>query len=285
MAEFLVYTLADAVWDTLRLFPFLLVTYLVLEWLEVKATCKTLNLIQKSGRWGIPVGALCGLLPQCGLAAAAANFYAARIISVGTLIAVFLSTSDEMLPLLISNAVPVDKIVRILLIKFLAGIFWGVGIDFLAYKLLQRKLQIIDIETLCRNEKCQCECGSVIKSALVHCVKISLFVFVVTFFLNVLVATVGVSALYSWLSYPLIGPIVAGIVGLIPNCSASVIITQMYLENTITFGSMMSGVLVGAGVGLLVLYRVNPRIKENLFLTFVLYCAGVITGCLIDWLF
>ncbi len=285
MLVVLLNTFSDALWDTFRLFPFLLVTYLVLEYLEGKTGEKTLNLIQKSGRFGVPIGALCGLVPQCGLAAAASNFYAARVISGGALVAVFLATSDEMLPILISNAVSVEQIVKILLLKVVAGLLWGMVFDLICRRLLQLKPQAIDVETLCHNEKCQCEEGGILKSAFNHSLKISLFVLIVTWLFNLLVISVGVASLSTWISHPFIGPMVAGLVGLIPNCSASVVITQLYLENAITFGTMMSGLLVGAGVGLLVLYRVNPRIKENLLLTLYLYAVGVFSGCMIDWLF
>ena len=284
MSEVLLHTFKHAFFDTINLFPFLLVTYLVLEYLEEKAGNKTLNLIQKSGRLGVPIGALCGLIPQCGLAAAASNFYAARVISIGTLAAIFLSTSDEMLPILISNAVPMEQIIKILLLKAFIGLCWGFGLDLICRRLLRIKPHTVDIETLCHNEKCRCEQGGILKSALNHSLKISLFVLVITWLFDMLVKVVGISALSIWISHPVVGPMAAGLIGLIPNCSASVVITQLYLENAVTFGTMMSGVLVGAGVGLLVLYRVNPRMKENLLLTLYLYAAGVISGCLIDWL-
>ena len=138
---------------------------------------------------------------------------------------------------------------------------------------------------MCHNEKCQCEQGGILKSALTHSLKISLFVLVITWLFSMLVKVVGVSSLSTWIAHPFIGPMAAGLIGLIPNCSASVVITQLYLEKAVTFGTMMSGLLVGAGVGLLVLYRVNPRMKENLLLTLYLYAAGVVSGCLIDCLF
>ena len=285
MFDIVIHAFLHAATDTLKLFPFLLATYLVLEYLEAKAGDKTLNLIQKSGRFGVPVGALCGMVPQCGLAAAASNFYAARVISAGTLVAVFLSTSDEMLPILISNAVSPQQIAKIMLIKVAAGIGWGFVLDLSCRKFFSSAFQPVDVETLCQNENCNCEEGGIFKSALLHTLKISLFVLIITTLFNLLVHIVGVSALSSWLSNSFVGPMAAGLIGLIPNCSASVVITQLYLENAISFGTMMSGVLVGAGVGLLVLFRVNPRLKENLLLTLFLYVSGVVTGGVIDWLF
>lgn len=281
MIEILWLTATEALIDSLKLFPFLLATYLVLEYLEEKAGHKTVNLIRRSGRLGPLIGALCGLFPQCGLAAAASNFYAARVISAGTLMAVYLSTSDEMLPILISNAAPAALIAKILLIKVAAALFFGLVLDFLARRSMLLRPRDVDVETLCRNEDCKCEEG-IWRSALRHSVKITLFVLAVSFLFNLAMEAIGVAPLARFLSYPVVGSVVAGLIGLVPNCSASVIVTQLYLEEAIGFGAMMSGVLVGAGVGLLVLYRVNPRLKENLLITAVLYFSGVLTGCLID---
>ncbi len=283
MEEVLLLTAADALTDMAKVFPFLLATYLVLEYLEERAGRKTVNLIRKSGRAGVFVGALCGLFPQCGLAAAASNFYAARVISAGTLMAVYLSTSDEMLPILISQAAAPELIAKILLLKAGTGLLFGLLIDFFGRYSETLCPCDVDMETLCRNEDCKCGEG-IFLSALRHSVKITLFVLVISFLFNVAMAVIGIAPFARFLSYPVVGSAVAGLIGLIPNCSASVIVTQLYLENAIGFGAMMSGLLVGAGIGLLVLYRVNPRLKENLLLTAILYAAGVLCGSLFDLL-
>ena len=192
MAEIFWHTAADALIDSLKLFPFLLATYLALEYLEEKAGDKTVNLIRRSGRAGPLIGALCGLFPQCGLAAAASNFYAARVISAGTLIAVYLSTSDEMLPILISSAAPVPLIAKILLIKVAAGLFFGLALDFFACRSSLLRPRNVDVETLCRNDDCKCEEGGGIwRSALRHSLKITLFVLVVSFLFNLAMAMLG----------------------------------------------------------------------------------------------
>lgn len=207
------------------------------------------------------------------------------VISAGTLIAVYLSTSDEMLPILISSAAPVPLIAKILLIKVAAGLFFGLALDFFACRSSLLRPRNVDVETLCRNDDCKCEEGGGIwRSALRHSLKITLFVLVVSFLFNLAMAMLGAAPFVRFLSHPLAGPAAAGLIGLVPNCSASVIVTRLYLEGAIGFGAMMAGVLVGAGVGLLVLYRVNPRLKENLLLTAILYSAGVLTGSLIDFL-
>ena len=281
MTDFWYDVTAEALEEAIKLFPFLLVTYLVLEYLERRVGDGTVNLIRKSGKTGPLIGALCGIFPQCGLAAAAANFYAARVISAGTLMAVFISTSDEMLPILISNAAPAVLIVKILALKVTTGVLIGMTLDFAGPKISLLKPRNLDVETLCRNQDCKCEAG-IWQSALRHSLKITLFVFVISWLFSMIMAWIGTAPFARFMNLPVAGPAVAGLIGLVPNCSASVIVTQLYLENAIGFGAMMSGVLSGAGVGLLVLFRVNPRLKENLLLAAVLYLSGVVTGTLID---
>ena len=283
MTELLRHAFFHALTDAGKLFPVLLATYLALEYLEQKAGGKTLDLIRKSGRFGPLIGALCGIFPQCGLAAAAANFYAARVISAGTLLAVFLSTSDDMLPVLIAGSAAPTLIVKILLLKAAVAFVAGLALDFCSRGIPLLKPQTVDVETLCRNEGCKCEEG-ILSSALRHAVKITLFVLVFAFLFNALTAAVGMSAFSRALADPFVGPAAAGLIGLVPNCSASVIITQLYLEKAVGFGVLAAGTLVGAGVGLLVLYRVNPRVKENLLLTGILYVAGVAGGALLGLL-
>ncbi len=281
MIEIMLHAVEHTFFDTLKLFPVLMITYLILEYLETKIGDKTINLISKSGRAGPLIGALCGLFPQCGMAAAASNFYTVRIISAGTLLAVFLSTSDEMLPVLIAGSASPLLILKILMLKAGIGLFVGWMLDFYCRQNTLLKPQNVDVETFCRNENCKCEKG-IWYSALGHSIKITLFVFVFVFLFNLLVVFVGIDRLTHFLSYPFAGPIVSGLLGLIPNCSVSVIVTSLYMEKAITFGTMMSGTLVGAGVGLLVLYRVNHKLKENLILTLILYISGVLAGLILD---
>ena len=238
----------DTLIDGVRLLPFLFITYLIMEYLEHKTEKKTKNIIQKSGKLGPLWGATLGVFPQCGFSAAASNLYAGRVITLGTLIAIFLSTSDEMLPVLISKNAPIGLILKILAIKLVIGIMAGFVIDFIT-----------------------------------HTLNIFLFIIIITFILNIIIHFFGEENLSNLiLNMPIIGPIIAGLVGLIPNCAGSVILTQLYLENVISIGSMIGGLLVGSGIGILILFRVNKNIKENLKILGVLYAIGVICGVIID---
>lgn len=268
----------DTLIDSLRLLPFLFITYLVMEYIEHKTSSKAGVWIQKAGKFGPIAGGLLGVFPQCGFSAAASNFYAGRMITMGTLIAVFLSTSDEMLPIMISDAAAPSVIIRILLIKIGIGILAGFCIDTIWRKEADNK----KIHALCEQEHCHCEKG-ILKSAISHTLQIFFFLVIVSFFLNTIIFFLGEDMLASMLlNRPIAGHLLAGIVGLIPNCAASVLITQLYLEGAVSFGAMMSGLLVGAGIGILVLWRVNHDKKENLKIIGLLYVIGVASGIVID---
>ena len=274
--------LIDTLIDNLKLFPFLFITYLCLEYLEHKTSEKTTEIIRKAGWSGPLIGSLCGALPQCGFSVVAANFYAARVIGIGTLLAIFLSTSDEMLPIMLSAAVPPLLITKILLYKAACGVIFGYAINFVWQKYHARPQ--INIEELCRNENCRCE-DSIIKPALYHSVRITAFIFVFTLILNYSMSYLDISAATAYMQIPLLGEMVSGIIGLIPNCSSSVILTQLYMDDFIPLGALISGSLVNGGVGLLVLFRVNRRLRENLLITAVLYICGVIGGLLTHLIF
>lgn len=268
---------------SIGLLPFLFVTYLVMEYIEHKAGKKAEQIVKKSGKCGPLIGGVLGLVPQCGFSAAASNLYAGRIITVGTLLAVFLSTSDEMLPILISAKVEPAVIGKILGMKALIGVVIGFVTDIFLRKKFQRKEEDLKIEHMCEHEHCHCNEGKIAKSALFHTLQIFFFIVVITFVLNLLIELVGEETLAGILSgKPVIGPLLAGIVGLIPNCAASVLITQLYLEGMLGAGAMMAGLLVGAGVGILVLFRVNDDTKENIRITAWLYVIGVLAGIIIE---
>ena len=265
--------------DTIKLIPFLFLTYLAMEYLEHKTGEKTQKLIRKAGRLGPVLGGLLGIVPQCGFSTAASNLYAGRVISMGTLIAIYLSTSDEMLPILISEQAPVELILRILLVKAVVGMAAGLLVDIMLRKKGDKEHgQIRDI---CEQEHCHCEKG-VFRSALSHTGQITIFILLVTFVMNLILYFVGQDALTNLiLNRPLLGPVLAGVVGLIPNCAGSVAITQLYLQGAMSLGAAMAGLLTGSGVGLLVLFRVNHNKKENLKILCLLYTIGVAAGIVI----
>lgn len=285
MLHTLVHVLEHSLLDTVKIVPFLFLTYLLMEFIEHKTTDKVKNVIHKSGKAGPFIGGLLGAVPQCGFSASAAGLYAGRVISLGTLIAIFLSTSDEMLPILISEAVDIKLILQILGMKIVIGMFAGFVIDFVMRHKKTVKNEDWKIHDMCEHEHCHCE-RSIWKSALIHTLQIVLFILIVNLALNTIIEFVGEESLANlFFTKPIIGELVAGLVGLIPNCASSVVITQLFLEGVISFGSMMSGLLVGSGVGLLVLFKVNESIKENLKILALLYAIGVGSGMLLGLIF
>lgn len=274
--------LEHTILDTIKLIPFLFITYIIMELIEHHAGEKTENIIKKSGKFGPVIGALLGIVPQCGFSAVAANFYTARIITRGTLIAIFLSTSDEMLPILISEGAEVNLILQILAIKVVIGIGVGIAIDLISRK-FKAEEKYEEIHEICEHEHCHCEEEGVVRSSLKHTIQIFAYIFVITLVLNAIIHTIGEDKIASvMVNTPFIGPIISSLIGIIPNCASSVILTELYLENIITMGSMIAGLLVNSGVGLLVLFRVNKNYKDNLSILTILYVVGVISGILLS---
>lgn len=279
--EHLLEILEHTILDNVRLIPFLFLTYLAMEALEHKAGDKTNQLVKRAGRFGPVVGSLAGALPQCGFSTAASNLYAGRVITLGTLMAIYLSTSDEMLPILLTEQVAVPTILTLLGMKVLIGMAAGLILDAI---LFGKKETHEHIHEMCEEENCHCEKG-IWYSALVHTAHITLFILLISFALNFVIHEVGEEALGQLLlNKPVVGPLLAGVVGLIPNCAASVVITQLYLGGALGLGAMMAGLLVNAGVGVLVLFRVNKNRTENVKIVGLLYAIGVIAGIVLDFL-
>lgn len=274
--------LIHSIEDSLKLLPFLFLTYLAMECLEHHTSDKAKGVIQKSGKFGPVIGSLLGALPQCGFSAAAANLYAGRIITMGTLMAIFLSTSDEMLPILISSSsVPVITIIKILGWKIGIGMAAGIIIDLLVRR--RGEEHEMDIHHMCEHEHCNCEKQGVWRSSILHTLQTFLFIFLITLGLNMIMHTVGEDALTGLVfNRPVLGAVLAGLVGLIPNCASSVLITQLYLQGAMSFGAMMAGLLVGAGVGVLVLFKVNDDKRECVRIIGILYIVGVTAGILLE---
>ncbi|MEE3467706.1 MAG: putative manganese transporter [Eubacterium sp.] len=290
MWDMIMDVLVDAGMDTLKLIPFLFLTYLLMEWFEHKMEVKSQSAVLKAGRLGPLVGGLVGVAPQCGFSAAASSLYAGGMITAGTLIAVFLSTSDEMLPIFISEQVPVATMLWILGTKAVMGIVFGFLLDLIYHGVMKRPLRYKNligahaVHEVCEGEHCHCEEGSIFKSAVIHTLQITLFIFIFGVVIGGIVEGVGEETISGFFSgVPVIGELIAGVVGLIPNCAASVVITELYLEGVIGAGPMITGLLVSAGVGLLVLFRLNRRhIKQNLALVGYLYLVGVALGTVVE---
>lgn len=268
-----------------KLLPFLFLTYLLMEYMEHKTATKVQGVIKKGGRLGPLFGGLLGAVPQCGFSAAASNLYAGRIITLGTLIAIYLSTSDEMLPILLAEVktIGATPILKILAVKVVIGMVAGFLIDCF---IRPKKDEHDHIHEMCEHEHCHCgESKSIWKSALVHTAKIALFIFIITFAVELALHFLGEDILKDLiLNKPVIGQFLAGLVGLIPNCASSIVLTQLYLEGAMSFGACMSGLLVGSGIGLLVLFRVNRDKKANIKIVLLLYVIGVAAGILMELL-
>ncbi|MBQ7678454.1 MAG: arsenic efflux protein [Butyrivibrio sp.] len=285
--------LLDTIKDGLNVLPFLFVTYYLMELIEHQTEGKTTAFLQRVGRFGPVLGGLFGVIPQCGFSAAASTLYAGRVITLGTLLAIFLSTSDEMVPLLISAQFPVKTMLLILGIKAGIGILAGILVDVILHLIhrLRGKQESPElcVDTLCDREGCHCDGKHVLRSALVHTIHIFSFILLFMLILNAAIAVIGEPRLAAFMSVggtgffaSLARHLLSGLIGLIPNCAASVVITELYMEGFISMGTMMSGLLVGAGVGLLVLFRTNTDRRENLRITGLLYAIGVCAGLIVD---
>lgn len=269
----------DTIIDSLKLIPFLLVAFLIIELLEHKLNNKTKNIITKSKKVGPIIGSLLGVIPQCGFSVMATNLYITRIITLGTLISIYLSTSDEMLIIMISEKVEISLILKILLIKIFFGIVYGLIID----KIINKKKK--DKETnyeLCDEEHCDCN-HSILLSAIKHTLHITLFIFIITLIINTIFTLLGDNYLSKiLLNNSILSPFITSLIGLIPNCAASVILTELYLNSTISLGALIGGLLTSSGSSLLVLIKNNKNQKENLSIILLLYALGVLTGIIIE---
>lgn len=276
--------LQDTAIDTIKLLPFLFITYLIMEYIEHKTSNKVKDVIKKSGKFGPVLGAIVGVFPQCGFSVSATNLYAGRVITLGTLISVYLATSDEMLPILLTEAVPAGTIFTILGIKLVLGIVAGFIIDFVIRMFRKEKVEEQEekIEEICEHEHCHCEEG-IVTSAIKHTLNITIFIFFITLVLNGIIAYIGEDTIAHFISKNVIlGPIVAGLIGLIPNCASSVILTELFISNVISMPVLISGVAVNAGVGLLVLFKTNKNVKENIKIVGILYLIGVLAGIILE---
>lgn len=265
--------------DTIKLIPFLFIAFIIIELIEHKLNHKNQKILKKSKKYGPILGSILGVIPQCGFSVMSTNLFRARIITLGTLISVYLSTSDEMLPILISQNEKPSTIMKILLIKVLFAIIYGIIIDFIINKI--KKNDKVNYE-ICNEEQCHCEKG-IIKSSLKHTLNISLFILIMNFMINIIFTYIGEDFLSKiFLKNTMFGPFITSLIGLIPNCGASVILTELYLNNAISMSSLISGLLTGSGTAIIVLFKGNKNIKENIFIILLLYLLGVLSGVIIE---
>ncbi len=271
----------DTIIDSIKIIPFLFLAFIIIEYIEHKLKNKSSKIIKQSGKLGPIVGSLLGIFPQCGFSVAATNLYVTRIISLGTLIAVYLSTSDEMLPILIAEHTNVKLIIFIILIKVILGIIYGYIIDILFRKKYDTKTNY----DLCKEEHCDCE-HSIIISSIKHTLKTFLFVIIATFAVNILFELFSKNLLAKlFMKNNIFGSLLGSLIGLIPSCGASIILTELFISGTIGFGTCVSGLLTGSGVALLVLFKTNKNIKENIFIISLIYLLGSISGIILELLY
>ncbi len=293
----------DSLMDAVKLLPFLFLTYLAMEYMESHMSEKISETVKKAGKLGPLYGGILGMFPQCGFSAAGSNLYAGKIISVGTLIAIYMSTSDEMLPIFISENVAVPELLKVLFMKAAIGIFWGFAIDFARENIFKMKPDDMDIRHFCEREGCHCEekkpeppknvhhleekhhYHGILLPSLRHTIKIFVYILIFNLVINGIIGFAGEEALKNAaLGTKYFGIILTGIVGLIPNCAASIAVTQLYLEGIIGFPALITGLLNGAGVGLLILFKVNYDLKKNITIVGTLYILSVFTGLVMELL-
>ncbi|MBR3048984.1 MAG: arsenic efflux protein [Bacilli bacterium] len=270
----------DGVIDTLKLLPYLFITFIVLEFIEHKLSKKNQKVLVENEKYGPAVGGVLGALPQCGFSSMAANLFSSRVITMGTLIAVFLSTSDEMLPIMISEHANIILLLQIIGFKIVVGIVIGFIID-----LFYRKKEFIEITHMCEHDHCDCKHKGIIRSSIKHTIKIGLFILIANLLINIVIFYIGEKNLSNLLLQKNIFTyFIASIIGLIPNCASSVIITELYLSNLISIGTLLSGLLTGSGLGILLLFKTNKKLKENLVILSIIYFVGVFIGLIVDLL-
>ena len=266
----------DTIIDTLKLIPFLWLTFYLIEVIEHKYQKKSQKIIKKSGKYGPILGGILGCFPQCGFSVMATNLYITKIISLGTLISIYLSTSDEMLPILLSEKSDIKTILSIIGVKVLIGIIAGIIID-----LIFKKRKEHSIQEICEHEHCHCEKG-ILASSIHHTLNTIIFILITSFFINILM-NYGLEQYLKNIFHTssILTPFLSSLIGLIPNCGASIILTELYLNHILSFSSLISGLLTGSGVALLVLFKNNKNTKENLFILFLIYTIGVFSGLIL----
>lgn len=275
--------LKEALIDSVKLLPFLFIVYLIMEYIEHKSSKKTEKIIKSSGKFGPVVGAVLGAFPQCGFSVMASNLYVARVITLGTLFSIYLSTSDEMLPILLTSGAGTNVIFKFLLSKILIGMVVGVIIDLIVRN-KNTKVKA-EMEKLCDHEHCHCE-ENIFISSLKHSLSIFMFIFIINVVMDSLIFVIGEETISSlFVSNIFVGPFISSLIGLIPNCASSVIITELFINNTITFGSAIAGLLASSGIGVLVLFKVNRDYKENIKILGSLYLISTFIGIILNLVF
>ena len=279
--KMLVDAIVDTTFDCLKMLPFLFVAFILIEALEHYSSDFTAKALAKVGRAGPVVGAVAGCVPQCGFSVMAANLYAGGIISVGTLLSVFIATSDEAILIIMSNPERIREVGILLAAKVIIAVTAGYIIDIFFRNQLAT---VKESGNLCKDCGCDEEDAGIWKPAWHHTIRIFIYLFIITGILNLCIEIFGIEQLSKFLlGNTIFQPVIAAIIGLIPNCAASVILTQLYLNGAISFASVIAGLCTGAGIGLVVLFKMNRNKRENLKIVGVLFLVAVAAGMIIAW--
>lgn len=273
--------LLDALMDTLKLIPYLFVTFLLLEIIEHKFSKKSEKILEKNKKFGPLIGGLLGGLPQCGFSAIASNLFSSKVITMGTVVAIFLATSDEMLPIMLGEKVDPKLMFGIVGFKVILGIIVGLIVDFIYKNKTEKNHE--SIHHMCEHDHCDCAHSNVFVSSLLHTLKTVIFVLVANILIGIAIFYIGEDNISNLLlNHNILGYFISSLIGLIPNCAASIIITEVYLNKLISIGTLIAGLLTGAGLGILLLFKNNKNMKENLTILGIVYFVGVIAGIIID---
>ena len=269
--------------ETLKILPFLFVAFLIIEFLEHKAQDKVKHLFTRAGGAGPLIGTLLGCIPQCGFSVMSANLYSSHVIALGTLIAVFLSTSDEAIILLATSQNGSAEILKLVITKIIIALVFGYTIYFIEKKTHKGHHHHHHAHDLCEHDHCGCEeNGGVLRPALIHTVKVYGFVLLFTIVIDMVVALIGTDNFSAiLLSNSVFQPFLSALIGFIPNCASSVLLTHLYIEDTLSFGSLIAGLCTNAGAGLLILFRDKSKIKSNLKIVGLLYICSVVPGIIL----
>lgn len=273
--EIVLHSLKHPFVETLKMSPIIFLAYLFMEWLEHSGSDKLEGVLKNSKQFGPLWASALGLLPQCGFSGAVAGMYATGTVTVGALLAVLLSTSDEMLPVMLGAGISATTIITILILKFFVGVVVGFTADFVLRR--KGKTEEEHIHEFCEMERCSCKDGIWI-SALKHTLKILAIIYIVSALLHFAVEITPKDTLVSALNFPVISQVVATLIGLIPNCAVSITLTQLYVDSALGISPLLCGLLANGGVGLLVLFRVNRNLKNNLFITLTLFLSSLVFG-------
>lgn len=269
----------DTLFDCLKMLPFLFLAFFIIEYTEHKLNNKIKNKIENSGKYGPIIGGFLGIIPECGFSVIATNLYIARIITLGTLFAIYLTTSDEMLIYMLATNAPLKLIVKVIIIKLIIGIIAGIIIDKIIKKETKKNYDI------CEHDHCNCHDKSILKSSISHTLKTFVFIILITFIINLCFAYFGEEYLTNIFNKNnLFMPLLAALIGLIPSCSASILITTLLVNNVVSFGTALAGLLSSAGIGLLILIKNNKNKKESIKILLMLYFISALSGIIINYL-